>query len=159
MDQRTELAALRIAANKLLQACDVVPNGSLSAEFVRETFKDSLPEAATAMQSGGEVVAETMISHAREPHCIGCYVIRWNDGELVAQCNECGATVALLDGLASPAQPSGFGEVCIVCDWKDANPFPRFIEAEVDGRSVRFDWRDRTDGLKELVIQTQGEKK
>lgn len=68
-----------------------------------------LLEAATALQSsGGEVVAETMISHAREPHCIGCYVIRWNDGELVAQCNECGATVALLDGLASPAQPSGF---------------------------------------------------
>ena len=80
-----------------------------------ERFGDQLHEwadrlvAATALQSsGGEVVAETMISHAREPHCIGCYVIRWNDGELVAQCNECGATVALLDGLASPAQPSGF---------------------------------------------------
>lgn len=54
MDQRTELAALCIAANKLLQACEVVPNGSLSAEFVRETFKDSLPEAAQALQAAPE---------------------------------------------------------------------------------------------------------
>lgn len=66
-------------------------------------------EAATALQPsvGGEVV-ETMINHARDPHCIGCYVVRWNDGAPVAECNECGATVALLDGLASPAQADGF---------------------------------------------------
>lgn len=64
-------------------------------------------EAAQALQAQ-EAVKETTINHSRDPHCCGCYVIRWNDGELVAQCNECGATVALLDGLASPAQPSGF---------------------------------------------------
>lgn len=66
-------------------------------------------EAATALQPsvGGEVV-ETMINHARDPHCIGCYVVRWNDGAPVAECNECGATVALLDGLASLAQADGF---------------------------------------------------
>ena len=51
------------------------------------------------------------------------------------------------------------GEVAIVCDWKDADPFPRFIEAEVGGRSVAFEWRYRNDGLKELVIPTQGETK
>jgi hypothetical protein len=56
------------------------------------------------------------------------------------------------------AAPEG-GEVCIVCDWKDADPFPRFIEAEVGGRSVAFEWRYRNDGLKELVITTQGETK
>ena len=59
---------------------------------------------------------------------------------------------------ALQAAPEG-GEVCIVCDWKDADPFPRFIEAEVGGRSVAFEWRYRNDGLKELVIQTQGETK
>lgn len=66
---------------------------------------------------------------------------------------------AVLEAAAAlQAAPEG-GEVCIVCDWKDADPFPRFIEAEVVGRSVRFDWRDRADGLKELVIPTQGEAK
>jgi len=59
---------------------------------------------------------------------------------------------------ALQAAPEG-GEVCIVCDWKDADPFPRFIEAEVGGRSVAFEWRYRNDGLKELVIPTQGETK
>ena len=59
---------------------------------------------------------------------------------------------------ALQSAPEG-GEVCIVCDWKDADPFPRFIEAEVGGRSVAFEWRYRNDGLKELVIPTQGETK
>lgn len=65
-----------------------------------------LREAATALQPSAGGVVETMINHTRDPHCIGCYVIRWNDGAPVAECNECRATVALLDGLAFPAQPS-----------------------------------------------------
>ena len=71
-----------------------------------------------------------------------------------------GADVATLREAAAALQaaPEG-GEVCIVCDWKDADPFPRFIEAEVGGRSVAFEWRYRNDGLKELVIPTQGETK
>ena len=63
-------------------------------------FADRL-ESATALQgSGGEVVAETMISHAREPHCIGCYVIRWNDGDPVAVCGECSTEAKFSDYLA-----------------------------------------------------------
>jgi len=115
-----------------------------------------IAEAVQALQAQ-EVVKETTINHARDPHCCGCYVIRWNDGDPVAVCGECGVQVALLDRIVSGA-PEG-GEVCIVCDWKDADPFPRFIEAEVGGRSVAFEWRYRNDGLKELVITTQGETK
>ena len=66
---------------------------------------------------------------------------------------------ALLSEAAQSLQAQEGGEVCIVCDWKDADPFPRFIEAEVGGRSVAFEWRYRNDGLKELVITTQGETK
>ena len=44
------------------------------------------------------------------------------------------------------------GEVAIVCDWKDADPFPTFIEAEIGGKSVSLEWRDRPDGLKELIV-------
>jgi hypothetical protein len=43
--------------------------------------------------------------------------------------------------------------VAIVCDWKGADPFPRFIESEIDGRSVAFKWRDRPDGL--LITQPE----
>lgn len=42
--------------------------------------------------------------------------------------------------------------VCIVCDWNDADPFPRFIEAEVDGKSVSIPWHHRADGLMELHL-------
>ena len=44
------------------------------------------------------------------------------------------------------------GEVAIVCDGKDADPFPTFIEAEIGGKSVSLEWRDRPDGLKELIV-------
>ena len=44
------------------------------------------------------------------------------------------------------------GEVAIVCDWRDADPFPTFIEAEVGGKSISLEWRDRPDGLKELIV-------
>ena len=44
------------------------------------------------------------------------------------------------------------GEVAIVCDWRDADPFPTFIEAEIGGKSVSLEWRDRPDGLKELIV-------
>lgn len=47
------------------------------------------------------------------------------------------------------------GEVCIVCDWTDANPLPRFVEVEIDGHSVCFGWRDRGNGIKEIVIPAQ----
>jgi len=77
-----------------------------------------LREAATALQPSVGGVVETMINHTRDPHCIGCYVIRWNDGAPVAECNECRATVALLDGLASPAQADGWVRVP---DHYDAN--------------------------------------
>ena len=83
--------------------------------------------------------------------------------ELASRMNQDGDKYDAFTLLAEAAQalqsaPEG-GEVCIVCDWKDADPFPRFIEAEVGGRSVAFEWRYRNDGLKELVIPTQGETK
>jgi hypothetical protein len=52
-------------------------------------------------------------------------------------------------GCCKPNPPR---HIAIVCDWKDADPFPRFIEAEVGGQSVSLEWRDRTDGLKELIV-------
>ena len=64
-----------------------------------------LAEAVQALQAQ-EVVKETTINHARDPHCCGCYVIRWNDGDPVAVCGECGVQVALLDRLVSGA-PEG----------------------------------------------------
>ena len=56
-----------------------------------------------------------------------------------------------MEKLGAPQRQSA-KEVAIVCDWKDADPFPRFIEAEVDGRSVSLEWRDREDGLRELIV-------
>lgn len=44
------------------------------------------------------------------------------------------------------------GEVAIVCDWRGADPFPTFIEAEVGGKSISLEWRDRPNGLKELIV-------
>ena len=65
-----------------------------------------LAEAVQALQAQ-EVVKETTINHARDPHCCGCYVIRWNDGDPVAVCGECGVQVALLDRIVSGAPEGG----------------------------------------------------
>lgn len=49
-------------------------------------------------------------------------------------------------------KPNPARHVAIVCDWKDADPFPTFIEAEIGGKSVSLEWRDRPDGLKDLIV-------
>lgn len=49
-------------------------------------------------------------------------------------------------------KPNPARHVAIVCDWKNADPFPTFIEAEIGGKSVSLEWRDRPDGLKELIV-------
>lgn len=41
--------------------------------------------------------------------------------------------------------------VAVVCDWTDAES-PVFVETELHGRSIGFEWHDREDGLKELHI-------
>jgi rRNA maturation endonuclease Nob1 len=46
-------------------------------------------------------IAETMINHECDPHCIGCYNIHWNAGDPFAACNECGHRVDLLDQLST----------------------------------------------------------
>lgn len=45
---------------------------------------------------------------------------------------------------------SASSPVCFVCEWRGDTI--RFIEAEIDGKSVSLPWRDRPDGLKELVV-------
>lgn len=60
------------------------------------------------------------------------------------------------------SQPAERGEavekaemVRIVCDWANADPFPRFIEAETpDGKSISLPWHSRSDGLKEFHLYT-----
>jgi len=76
-----------------------------------------LAEAVQALQAQ-EVVKETTINHARDPHCCGCYVIRWNDGDPVAVCGECGVQVALLDRIVSGA-PEGGDTMRGVCESAD----------------------------------------
>lgn len=52
---------------------------------------------------------------------------------------------------AMPDSESSTEDVCIVCEWDGDTA--RFVEAEVNGVSVSLPWRDRQDGLKELVIR------
>lgn len=73
-------------------------------------------QAAQSLQAQ-EVVKETTINHARDPHCCGCYVIRWNDGDPVAVCGECGVQVALLDRLVSGAPEGG--------EWRTIDSAPK----------------------------------
>lgn len=75
-----------------------------------------LAEAVQALQAQ-EVVKETTINHARDPHCCGCYVIRWNDGDPVAVCGECGVQVALLDRIVSGAPEGG--------EWRTIDSAPK----------------------------------
>lgn len=60
------------------------------------------------------------------------------------------AVLAAIAKLRTPAAPAG--HVAIVCDFRRSTPFPEFIEAEIDGRSVSLQWRDRADGTHELLV-------
>lgn len=44
----------------------------------------------------------TLINHEHEPHCCGCWVLRYDDAGLNAVCNECGETRDLIALLAQP---------------------------------------------------------
>lgn len=56
--------------------------------------------------------------------------------------------------MAVLAAPAVQGEpVAIVCNFSEGSgPQPTFVEAEVGGKSVSFEWRDRPDGLKEMLV-------
>lgn len=50
-----------------------------------------------------EIILAAPLSHETEPHCCGCWVIKKNEYELFAECNECGERRDILDMLSHPA--------------------------------------------------------
>jgi hypothetical protein len=73
-------------------------NGRGTAWCVTDLYK--------AMKSA-EAVSEihAPISHEMEPHCCGCWIIRYDVDGLNAICNECGETRDLIALLAQSPQP------------------------------------------------------
>lgn len=74
----------------------------------------------------------TMINHEHDPHCCGCWVIRYDSDGLNAVCNECGETRDLIPLLADK-QPTEVGT--LEQRWRDSA-----VTVPCDGDDVLGYW-------------------
>lgn len=109
-----------------------------SAPAASGVHPDALPDG-TLSKSTAKRVTELAASGGEYPECSGD----------PASCPENEG-----HGCCKPNPARHFA---IVCDWRGADPFPTFIEAEVGGKSISLEWRDRPDGLKELIVPVTAE--
>lgn len=79
---------------------DKLPIQSLQSGYYQHIPLYGAKPMDTQTSSASHDVVGTTISHEREPHCCGCFVIHWNGGDPLAVCNECSHTVNLLDALS-----------------------------------------------------------
>lgn len=85
----------------------------LCAKHGNRWDSDKLDECPRC-EVGAERIWEGPVSHEREPHCCGCWIIWRTDDELYAECNECGERrdiLAFLSAIKNRKPQEGQGEV------------------------------------------------